>query len=68
MSRRAAVTIAQIGFVVLLLLHLDFWRPQSTAFVFGVPVELAYRCGYLLLAWGYMWFLCARVWPDDEVP
>ena len=63
MRRRHALTLAWVGFLLLLALHLDFWRPQRSELLFGwLPVELAYRVLFLVLAWLYMVFICSRVW------
>ena len=65
MKRNRALWIAWIGGVGLVALHLDFWRPQRAELLFGwLPVELAYRVGFLILAWGYMLFVCSRVWTE----
>ena len=59
--------IAAVGFVVLVVLHLDFWRPQSGQLLLGwLPVELAYRIAYVILAWIYMLWICSRVWPEED--
>ncbi len=53
--------------LVLTLLHLDFWRPQRPRLIGGwIPEELAWRVIWMLLAWGYMLFVCSRVWRIDE--
>ena len=60
-------TIAWIGGLLLVLLHLDFWRPQSPTLVFGwLPMDMAYRLGWLLLAWGYLVFFTHKVWSEEE--
>ena len=65
MSRSTARRISTIGFVALVLLHLDFWRPQRSRLLFGwLPEELAYRVGFILLAWLFMLFVCSRVWRE----
>ncbi len=61
---RAANRIATVGFVLLALLHLDFWRPQRAELLFGwLPEELAYRVAYILLAWCYILWVCRFLWP-----
>jgi len=47
------------GFAGLLLLHLDFWRPQRVVLYLGwIPEEIVYRLGWVGLAWLYLLFLC----------
>ena len=66
-KRRPVVWIAVLGFLLLVVLHLDFWRPQRLVFHLGwLPEELAYRIVYLLLAWLYMLFICWVVWDEEE--
>ena len=67
MRRRTALWIAWVGCVALTLLHLDFWRPQRVVLLFGwLPEELAYRVAFVLLAWGFMLFVCAYVWREGR--
>jgi uncharacterized membrane protein len=57
-----------IGAVVMTLLHLDFWRPQSDTLMLGwVPEELLYRILYIFLAWVYVLWVCAWL-PEAEEP
>ena len=66
MGRRAALWIASSSLVALVLLHLDFWRPQRARLVLGwVPEELAYRLVFIVLAWLYLLFVTARLWRED---
>lgn len=45
------------------MLHLDWWRPQRETLWFGwLPEELLYRLLWMLCAWGYLLFLCSRLW------
>lgn len=61
--------IGWIGFVTLLLLHLDFWRSDEVVLYFGwLPHELAYRVGWMLLAWAYLGFFCRYLWPAPDPP
>ena len=63
---RPTVWIAVFGFLLLVALHLDFWRPQRLVFHLGwLPEELAYRIVYLLLAWLYMLWICGLVWREE---
>ncbi len=69
MGRRATLLLAWGGFLVLLVLHLDFWRPQRPVLLLGwIPEELAYRFGWIALAWLYLCFVCARVWREEDEP
>ncbi len=64
-SRRTKV-MAWGGFVLLLGLHLDFWRPKRAEIWFGwMPEELAWRVAWMVLAFGYLWWFCQRVWKED---
>ena len=66
-SQRTALRIAAVAFTLLLLLHLDFWRPQRPHLWFGwLPEELAFRIGTILLAWLLMLWICARVWREEQ--
>ena len=54
--------IAWGGLLLLLVLHLDAWRPQRVVLYLGwIPEELLYRLGWVFLAWLYLLFLCARL-------
>ena len=67
MTRSLVLRVAVVGFVVLVLLHLDFWRPQRARLLFGwLPEELAYRVAFIVLAWCYMLWICARVWREED--
>jgi hypothetical protein len=62
-----SVRIAWAWGIVLLVLHVDFWRPQRAALHFGwLPEELLYRLGWMLLAWLYLLFFCGRVWRGER--
>jgi hypothetical protein len=63
---RLPALLAWAGALALLALHLDFWRPQRVAFVGWLPEELAFRVAWMLAAWAYLWFFCARVWKRAE--
>lgn len=67
MRRRVALWIASSSLVALVLLHLDFWRPQHARLLFGwFPEELAYRLVFIVLAWLYMLFVTARLWREGS--
>jgi len=65
--RRIAVTItAWAGFLLLVVLHVDWWRPQRVEPWFGwMPEELAWRLGWMALATAYLFFFCTWVWRDE---
>ena len=67
MSPSVAHRIAAVGFLVLVVLHFDFWRPQSARLLFGwLPQELAYRIAYIGLAWIYVVWICRWVWREED--
>ena len=58
--------IAWAGFALLIVTHLDFWRPQRPELYFGwLPEDLAYRLLWMLAAWAYLLFFTRWVWRDD---
>ncbi len=58
--------LAWVGFLLLLVLHLDSWRAQRDVIYFGwMPEELAYRLAWMVLAWAYLLWFCSRVWRDE---
>ena len=67
MSRPVALRIAAAGFLVLVLLHFDFWRPQSPRLLLGwLPEELAYRIAFIVLAWIYILWICQWIWREED--
>lgn len=58
--------LAWVFGLALLALHLDFWRGPRAGEVLGLPEELAYRVGWMLLAAAYLWFFTARVWRAES--
>lgn len=59
--------VAWGGFAILVALHLDvFGSPGAELRLGWLPDELAYRLVWILLAWGYLLFLCTRLWPEGE--
>ena len=67
MSSKASRWIAAAAAIVLVLLHLDFWRVQRPVLYFDwLPEEVAYRLLWMLLAWVYMLFFCTFVWREDD--
>jgi len=68
MSRRDKL-LAWAGALLLLALHLDFWRPQRARLYWDwIPEELAWRLVWMGLAWIYLLWFCARVWASEEEP
>ena len=66
-KNRGVIVLAWAGFLALVFLHLDFWRPQGETFRVGwIPDELGYRLVWVALAWLYLLFVCAFVWRSDE--
>ena len=59
------------GFVLLFVLHQDFWWRDDATLLFGfLPISLAYHVGWTLLT-AFGWFLVTRLaWPFhwDEAP
>ena len=65
-GRSASRALAWAGFLALLVLHLDFWRPQRDVLWFGwMPEELLWRLGWMGLAGLYLVFFCRRIWTED---
>lgn len=60
------VLISILAFVVLFILHHDFWNWDKTTMIFGfMPVGLAYHVGYSIAA-GLLWYLvCRFAWPHS---
>jgi len=60
------VLISIIAFVVLFILHHDFWNWGNTTLVFGfIPVGLAYHVGYSIAASLLWYFVCRFAWPHS---
>lgn len=67
MSHRTANALAWAGGLALVVLHLDFWRPQRAVLHLGwVPEELLWRVGWMVLAGLYVLWLCAAVWREED--
>lgn len=57
--------IAWSGFLFLIALHLDSWRPQRVVLYLGwIPEELVYRLCWVALVWVYLLFLTSRLRPE----
>ena len=66
MSRKTAVQIARVAFLLLMMLHFDFWRPKGPEIVAGgIPVEVLYRLAWMAGAFFFLVFLCDRIWEAD---
>lgn len=61
---KTPVLISIITFVVLFVLHQDFWNWSDTTLVFGfLPIGLAYHAGFSIAA-ALFWFLVSKfAWP-----
>ncbi len=58
--------IAWVGLLVLLVLHVDFWRSARPDLYFGwLPEELAYRMVWMVFAWLYLMFFTSRIWRTE---
>jgi len=58
--------IAWLGALVLLALHLHFWiDPGPDLWWNWLPIDLAYRIAWLVLAWLYLLFFCRFVWDKE---
>ena len=59
-------TMILIGFVVLFVLHHDFWFWDNRTLVFGfLPIGLAYHALFSIAAAG-LWFAALKLaWPDE---
>ena len=59
--------IATAGFLLLMLLHLDFWSGGWAGLDWGwVPGELVYRLSWIGAAWLYLIFFCRVIWRDGD--
>ena len=59
--------IAWVSLVTLLVLHLDSWRPQRPVLYFSwLPEDVAYRLGWMLLAWLFLLFFTRYVWKEED--
>jgi hypothetical protein len=66
-ARRRSEAVAWIGALVLVVLHLDFWRAQEARLVLGwMPEDLAYRLCWMILATAYLFWFTARIWKRGE--
>jgi hypothetical protein len=60
------VAISIFAFVVIFILHHDFWNWDNTNLFLGfIPVGLAYHVGYSIAA-GLLWYgVCRFAWPHS---
>jgi len=62
-ASRLDIALAWLGFIVLMVLHIDFWRTASDTLYFGwMPETMAYRVAWIIGSWVYLMFFCARIW------
>ena len=62
-SKRA---VAWAGAILLLALHLDFWRVDQGRLFFGwMPEELAWRLGWMGLVWLWLLGFSRWVWRSE---
>ncbi|MFZ9936638.1 MAG: DUF3311 domain-containing protein [Luteolibacter sp.] len=60
------IVISILAFVVLFILHHDFWNWGDRTLVFGfIPVGLAYHVGYSIAAAGLWYLVCRFAWPHS---
>ena len=72
---RLPVILSTIIFIILGILHQDFWNWDNASLVFGfMPVGLAYHAGYSIFAatfWGlvmkFAWPARLEEWADEPV-
>lgn len=66
MTRARDRLVGVAGLAALIVLHVDFWRPQRAIVYFGwMPEEILYRLGWMLAAFLYLTFVVARLWEED---
>ena len=66
MSTREGL-FAGFGATLLLVLHLDFWRPvRPVLWWWGVPEELAYRLLWMFAAGIYLAWFCRRAFREAD--
>ena len=65
MSRTTRI-VAWVWFLALVVLHLDFWRPQRPDLWFGwLPEDMAYRLAWMVGAFFFLLFFTYRVWNEE---
>ena len=69
MRTRQHLVLASASAAILLVAHLDFWRPQRALLLLGwIPEELAWRLGWMLLAGIWIHYACATIWRAEDGP
>lgn len=59
-------SVVLIAFLILMVLHQDFWNWDNSDLVFGImPVALAYHAGYSLVAAAFWTLVIRFAWPKD---
>ena len=58
--------VGLLGFVVLLVLHQDFWLWDRSENVLGLPVGLAYHVGLCLVASAVFWAMTSKTEGEAE--
>ncbi|MEM6568751.1 MAG: hypothetical protein AAF957_10095 [Planctomycetota bacterium] len=67
MSSRTRLLLAWTGGIALTVLHLAPWFEPRPRLVLGVlPEELAYRLGWMVLAFAYLVWFTASVWREED--
>jgi hypothetical protein len=66
LSRRAELTTFWAAVVVLLVAHMFGFGQGGRPLLFGwMPIDLAYRVLWMLLAAGLVFWMTARLWGDE---
>jgi hypothetical protein len=64
-SRRVELTLFWVAVAVLLVAHMFGFGQGGRPLLFGwVPIDLAYRVAWMLLASGLVFWMTARLWGD----
>jgi hypothetical protein len=58
------VLVSIVAFVVLFMLHHDFWNWDNPSLVLGfLPAGLAYHAAYSVVVAGFWWLVTRFAWP-----
>jgi hypothetical protein len=61
------IVIPLLGFIILFVLHHDFWNWDRTELRFGfLPVGLAWHAGFSVVA-ALFWLLVSRLWWPEAI-
>lgn len=64
-SRRVELTLFWVAVAVLLVAHMFGFGQRGRPLLFGwMPIDLAYRVLWMLLAAGLVFWMTARLWSD----